>query len=396
MNGIPSKDILPRKLLAAGIGISAVLVLVSGTAFYYASRYSHAVRKTTAGGAVTVTIAGKSCNPNELTVPAGRTVFEIVNTSDRAVEWEILDGVMVLEERENIAPGFTQSLTAMLEPGTYQITCGLLSNPRGTLHVTAAASGAQAAAQPSMKAFIGAMAEYKVYLASETDGFVTAANDLAEAIKAADLAKVRSLYEPARIVYAHLLPIAGQISDLDRTIEARADYFEKKEQDPAFVGLHRIEFGLFSNNSLEEMAPVANKLAANAQALADRIHDLRITPAQMISGAAAAMDRFATAGPGLDEDRYAHSDLASFDAALSGVQKVADLIKPIAAKTAPSLTEQVDKNITSLQMTLRKHRSTEGYVRYSTLTEDDKSDLKKQAAALAADLGKLLQNLRLS
>jgi iron uptake system component EfeO len=396
MNGTPPKDILPHKLVTAGIGISVVLVLISSTAFYYASRYSQAERKAAAGGSVTVTIAGKSCDPNELTVPAGRTVFKIVNMSDRAVEWEILDGVMVLDERENIAPGFTQNLTAMLEPGTYQITCGLLSNPRGTLHVTAAANGAQAAAQPSMKAFIGAMAEYKVYLASETDGFVIAANNLAAAVKAGDLAKARSLYEPARIAYAHLLPIASQISDLDRRIDARADYFEKKEQDPGFGGLHGIEFGLFAKDSLEGMAPVADKLAADAQTLADRIHDLRITPAQMMSGAAAVMDRFATAGLGLDEDRYAHTDLASFDAALSGVEKVANLITPVAAKTNPALTKQIDTDVISLQTTLGKHRSTEGYVNYSTLTEDDKSDLKKQAAALAADLGKLLENMRLS
>jgi iron uptake system EfeUOB component EfeO/EfeM len=52
------------------------------------------------------------------------------------VEWEILDGVLVVEERENIAPGLSQVINANLLPGDYAITCGLLSNPRGTLHVT--------------------------------------------------------------------------------------------------------------------------------------------------------------------------------------------------------------------------------------------------------------------
>ncbi len=396
MNTTPPKDILPRKLVTAGIVLSAALVVAAGAAFYYASRFSQAERKASADGAVTVTIAGKSCDPNELTVPAGRTVFQIVNKSDRAVEWEILDGVMVLEERENIAPGFTQSLAATLEPGEYQITCGLLSNPHGTLHVSPAAAGAQTAGQPSMKAFIGAMAEYKVYLAGETDGFVTAASDLAAAIKAGDLAKARLLYQPARVAYAHLLPIAGQISDLDSAIDARADYFEKKEQDPAFGGLHRVEYGLFAQNSLDGLAPVADKLVADAQTLAARIHDLRIMPAQMISGGAAVMDRFATAGPGLDEDRYAHTDLASLQASLLGVQKVTDLLAPVAAKAHSALIEQIGKDIVVLQTTLDTYRRTDAYVSYSTLTEDDKSDLKKQAAALAADLGKLLETLRLS
>lgn len=41
-------------------------------------------------------------------VNAGKTQFIIQNHSQKALEWEILKGVMVVEERENIAPGFSQ------------------------------------------------------------------------------------------------------------------------------------------------------------------------------------------------------------------------------------------------------------------------------------------------
>src|ERR1700728_3472124 len=93
---------------------------------------------------VAVTITDKGCEPNALSVPAGKTTFKIKNQSKRAVEWEILDGVMVVEERENIVPGFVQPLTADLKAGQYQMTCGLLSNPKGVLTVTAAATSASA------------------------------------------------------------------------------------------------------------------------------------------------------------------------------------------------------------------------------------------------------------
>jgi iron uptake system EfeUOB component EfeO/EfeM len=86
---------------------------------------------------VAVTVTSEGCQPASLTVAAGKTRFMIHNASARALEWEILKGVYVVEERENIAPGFTQKLTATLEPGNYEITCGLLSNPRGKLTVTA-------------------------------------------------------------------------------------------------------------------------------------------------------------------------------------------------------------------------------------------------------------------
>lgn len=86
---------------------------------------------------VDVVITDKGCEPIALTVAAGKTMFKIKNTSKRAIEWEILQGYMVVEERENIIPGFVQNLTATLEPGDYGMTCGLLSNPKGSLKVTA-------------------------------------------------------------------------------------------------------------------------------------------------------------------------------------------------------------------------------------------------------------------
>ncbi|SQI42402.1 Iron uptake system component EfeO precursor [Serratia plymuthica] len=86
---------------------------------------------------VKITVNDKQCEPMQLTVPAGKTQFVVHNTSQKNVEWEILKGVMVVEERENIAPGFTQKMTANLEAGEYDMTCGLLSNPKGKLIVTA-------------------------------------------------------------------------------------------------------------------------------------------------------------------------------------------------------------------------------------------------------------------
>ena len=41
---------------------------------------------------------------------------------------------------------------------------------------------------------------------------------------------------------------------------ARAEYFEKREQDPAFSGFHRLEYSLFQQRSLDGLAPVAQRL----------------------------------------------------------------------------------------------------------------------------------------
>lgn len=87
-------------------------------------------------GSFNMAVNDEKCEPMELTVPSGEVVFNIKNNSSRKLEWEILKGVMVVDERENIAPGLADKMTVTLLPGEYEMTCGLLNNPRGKLTVT--------------------------------------------------------------------------------------------------------------------------------------------------------------------------------------------------------------------------------------------------------------------
>ena len=135
---------------------------------------------------VAVTITDRGCEPNTLSVPAGKTTFKIKNQSRRAVEWEILDGVSVVEERENIIPGFVQSLTANLKAGQYQMTCGLLTNPKGVLTVEAGATS-KSASTPSEPDLSAQLAEYKAYVAEEVGDLVEQTKRFAEAVKTGKL-----------------------------------------------------------------------------------------------------------------------------------------------------------------------------------------------------------------
>ncbi|TPJ53566.1 iron uptake system protein EfeO [Mesorhizobium sp. B2-7-1] len=390
MNASKQSQALPRTAVRIGFVLSLLLLIASAVAFYYATLAVQKGRRE-AAASVNVTITGQACEPNEITVSAGRNIFRIANRSDRAVEWEILDGVMVLEERENIAPGFTQALTTRLEPGDYAITCGLISNPRGKLHVQPAAN-AGPAAKPNLTAFIGALAEYKVFLATETDAFVDAATAFANAVKSGDLAAAKAAYLPAETAYARIAPVSPLFSDLDTAIDGRADGFGQREADPAFGGLHRLEYGLFRQGSLEGLAPVADRLAADAATLKARIHDLRIMPESMVGGAAAILERVAAAGPGFGDSPYAHADLASFEATVSGVRKVFDLLRPVAARSAPAIAASIDADFAALDKSIAARRAevTEA------LADPAKAELGKAATALAADLSRLRDMMDLS
>ena len=83
-----------------------------------------------------VTVTDKGCEPDELEAPAGRVTFDVKNAGDEELEFEVLEGNRVVDEAENIAPGFRRSLTTDLDAGSYKLICGTTKSRRGKLHVT--------------------------------------------------------------------------------------------------------------------------------------------------------------------------------------------------------------------------------------------------------------------
>lgn len=363
---------------------SVLLMIAAGGLFWYASNMAAAKRQHN-HDEIVVNIHPHSCEPNALTVPAGRASFRIVNRSERAVEWEILDGVLVVEERENIAPGLSQVINANLQPGDYAITCGLLSNPRGTLHVTpTAASDAAAKAKPSMVAFVGPLSEFRVYLAVQGSALIKAATALNQAIASGDLAQAQALYLPARAAYQRLAPAAQRLAELDNQINARADYFEKREQDPAFVGFHRLEYALFEQRKLDDVAPIAQRLLADVTTLKQQLLAQSLPPEQLVSILVRNLNSLAEvrAGSG-EEERYSHSDLNGFAANAQTARKVVDLLRPMLSKSAADVLANVDQAMSDFDNQLNAFKSADGYVSYDAVTAAQRQQIATKAKALA-------------
>jgi iron uptake system component EfeO len=345
-------------------------------------------------GPVSVAVTDKGCEPNSLTVTEGKSTFAVKNASRRALEWEILDGVMVVEERENIFPGFTQTLSATLSPGEYQMTCGLLSNPKGTLTVQAAAAGATPGVVNALD-LVGPLAEYKLYVTHEVDALVIDTQAFVAAIKANDLAKAQALYAPTRIHYERIEPVAELFDDLDKAIDVRADDFEKKEDDPGFVGFHRIEKFLFVDKNTAAAQQAADKLVADVHELRDRVESLTIPPGKMVGGAADLIEEVAATKITGEEDRYSHTDLWDFQANVDGAQKIYTLLRPLAAKRDAAFVKRVDANFQQVNATLTKYKSGNGFQSYDKLQENDRRAMKGQITTLAEDLSTLRGQLGL-
>ncbi|MBO1081206.1 cupredoxin domain-containing protein [Roseomonas haemaphysalidis] len=313
----------PRGAVRLGYGLVALLAVGVGALGVLDWRAHRAGRGTPEEAAVTVTVTAHACEPDSLSVPAGRSVFRIVNRSERLLEWEILDGVMVLEERENIAPGLSQRLVARLAPGDYSITCGLLGNPRGRLRVLPAAGGAGRAA-PDLRALVGPMAEYQVYLTLEGVALSDAMEDLARSVaQGGDAAPALAA---AHAAYQHLRPVSRLAqAPLDLKLDARADELAGGEADPAFTGFQRLDLALRRGDGT---APaMAAGLQADVATLLDSMARSMPPPDRMLAGAA-LMARQAAETP----------DPALAGAMLEGAAEVVRLLaRPVQAWDAPGV-----------------------------------------------------------
>ncbi|ETD88792.1 cupredoxin domain-containing protein [Rhodobacter capsulatus] len=333
----PSAQAPSGRLLPLLLGTGGLLVLGGVALFWLAS----ARNQPQTEGAIPVTVTATACEPMALEVPAGPVRFLIRNASDRPVEWEILNGVMVVAERENIAPGFSSVLSERLKPGVYDITCGLLSNPRGKLTVLATAESAAETAAPPLRELIGPLSERKVQLMKAAGKFARAAQALEQAIAAGDLAAARTAWTQAAAHWASLGTVAPQAADLQNRIAPQAAWLAAREEDPAFTGLSRIEYGLFARSSVADLAPVAAALSRDATEFQSRVKTFDGTPAGIAADAARYARSLADATAAGTLTPYAADDTVLLGAALDTLDRARAVLDPLLSAADPAQSARV-------------------------------------------------------
>jgi iron uptake system component EfeO len=239
------------------------------------------------------------------------------------------------------------------------------------------------------------LADYKLYVSDKLSQLVKDTTAFTAAVKAGDVDKAKALFAPTRRSYEAIEPIAELFSDLDAAIDARADDFEKTEADPAFTGFHRIEYGLWVNNSADGLVPVADRLLADVSELETRVAGLVLPPEKVVGGAAVLMEEVAATKISGEEDRYSHTDLSDFRGNFDGALKIVDLVRPLIADSDNDFLSTIDANFRKVDAILGKYREGDGYVTYDRLAEDDRKVLAVAVNALSEDLSTLRGKLGL-
>ncbi|RIY00839.1 iron uptake system protein EfeO [Aureimonas flava] len=239
------------------------------------------------------------------------------------------------------------------------------------------------------------VAEYKIYVSEKLETLTRDTKAFTDAVKAGDVARAKALFAPTRMSYESVEPIAELFSDLDGSIDSRADDHEKREEDPGFTGFHRLEYGLFAKNSTDGLAPIADKLMADVTELETRISDLALPPEKVVGGAAALMEEVAATKISGEEDRYSGTDLWDFRGNFDGSKTIFELVRPLLTDDA-AFVAKVDKSFDTVDATLAKYREGEGYAPYEKLTDGDRKVLAANVNTLAEDLSTLRGKLGLN
>ena len=235
------------------------------------------------------------------------------------------------------------NLSTRLDGGTYELVCGNLSAPRGSLAVS---GGAAATRPPSAVVDAAQLASIVASLQdlreAEADDLVTVIDTFTKAIDAGDLEAAKAAYGPSRVPWERIEPIAELFSDLDPKIDAREDDYDGGADDPAFTGYHRIEKGLYTDGTTEGLQELTATLRADVADLKTRLATLEIDPRVMARGAGELIDEVAQSKMTGEEDRYSKLDLWSINPNLEGSAKIVDLLRPVIEKVDAAYLKSLD------------------------------------------------------
>jgi iron uptake system component EfeO len=229
------------------------------------------------------------------------------------------------------------------------------------------------------------VADYRSYLQRNADELVATTEPFVAAVVAGDLAAAKARYAAPRIPYERIEPVADSFGALDPKIDARENDVASGE----FEGFHRIEKALWEEGTTDGMAPVAEQLQRDVNALAMKVKGVELAPVQIAEGANGLLGEVSASKITGEEERYSHIDLVDFEANVEGSEAAFEAVKPVLDESDPDLSGEVEAHFKAVFNSLEPYRTEDGFVSYTELTKADTRKLAREIDALAEELSQV-------
>lgn len=352
---------------------------------------------------VSVTATDDGCTLSPAATAPGVLTFAVTNDGSDVTEFYLLgtDGRTVLGEAENIGPGITRELVVDVPPGSYLASCvpGMSGDGiRSPFTVTAGtAARTPATVDPAVAQ---AQATYLGYVREQTTRLLDATREFADAYRAGDTTRARTLYPIARAPWERVEPVAEAFGDLDPRMDLReADVTDGDD----WTGWHRLEKDLwpptpaahgevtYTPLTAQQRERYLDLLLADTQDLVDRTHaeTFGLGVDQIGNGAAALLEEIATGKVTGEEETWSHTDLWDVQANLDGARAAYEALRDLTLARDPELAALVDARVGDAQAVLDAHRTATGFVPYTDLSSSDVQTLARVVDALGEPLSRL-------
>lgn len=400
-----------RRLLVGLAVVGAGALILSGCV---------AKADVASAGALTVTSTADGCAVSGATAQSGTVAFEVSNAGDEVTEFYLLadDGLRIVGEVENIAPGASRTLTLVAQPGDYFTLCkpGMIGDGVGRAAFTVTGDSV-AVDGPDAEQKQQAVDLYAAFVKDQVGQLLPAVEEFASAYQSGDDAAARAQFPQVRAYYERIEPVAEALGDLDPRIDYRE--VDAVAEGLDWTGFHRIEKDLWvpaedalnadgetpawqdwAPSTDEERAGYGDQLIADVQELYDYVHSAEFQAALdtqgvagLSNGARALLDEVATGKITGEEDWWSGTDLWDFAANVEGSKMAFSLVEEFAAskgEEGAALVEDIDAGYAALEEALAVHGSlADGFVNYTELTEEDKRELTDLLNALAEPISQL-------
>ena len=373
-----------------------------------------------ASDALSVDSTDAGCEVSAATATSGTLAFDVTNSSAQISEFYLLaeDGLRIVGEVENIAPGAARTLTVVAQPGEYYTLCkpGMVGDGVGRASFTVTGD-AVAAVGDDAEQKQQAVDLYGAFVKDQVEKLVPAVAGLTTAYVGGDDDTARAAFPQVRAFYERIEPVAESLGDLDPRIDYRE--VDAVAEGLDWTGFHRIEKDLWvpaqdalnadgetpawqdwAPSTAEERATFADGLTADVAELNDYVHGADFQDALdeqgiagISNGAIALLDEVATGKISGEEDWWSGTDLWDFAANVEGSKMAYSLVRDFALATGDDGTDlvaQIDAGYADLEGQLATFGSLDGgFASYSELTDADTRSFTDLINALAEPLSQL-------
>jgi iron uptake system component EfeO len=290
-----------------------------------------------------ISVSRSSCGQDWTDPRPGPQTIQVHNVGAVSVTVDLIAPATgaILGEVEGVGSGTTRPLPVTLGDGEYAVRC-LPDEADGVVGPTVRISGSRLPSSPAVVAvtsddLIGPTKAYQAQVVTGLDALVRDAGVLATTVHHGDRTASEIAWLTAHLSYERLGGAYAAFGDAATAIDGTAAGLAGGTSDPAFTGFHRLELGLWQNEPMAALAPVADRLDADVRDLRQSFPAAQIDPNDLALRAHEIMEnalQFQVSGRA---DYGSGTTLATTLANIEGTRTVLGALHPLLQQRLPTL-----------------------------------------------------------